>query len=126
MSLCPAVLAECTRPYHHPALSIYHPFPPPCLAAIQADKRDASTRQRLIEYYERVGRSREALLLRLKALALQPAPNGDDHFKAARELANVSRIGFGASICAAIVVLLSQHVTKLFGRCFCRFDRSSQ
>ncbi|CAL8093766.1 unnamed protein product [Calicophoron daubneyi] len=56
--------------------------------AMRGAKSDVSIRQRLIQYCEKAGRSREALKLRLNALSITPEANGDEEFKKARAIAD--------------------------------------
>ncbi|KAF6772275.1 hypothetical protein AHF37_09032 [Paragonimus kellicotti] len=58
--------------------------------AVRSAKQDITLRRRLIQYCERAGRSREALILRLTALSISPEPSGEEQFRLARSIADVS------------------------------------
>ncbi|KAF5398501.1 hypothetical protein PHET_06606 [Paragonimus heterotremus] len=56
--------------------------------AVRSAKQDITLRRRLIQYCERAGRSREALILRLTALSISPEPSGEEQFRLARSIAD--------------------------------------
>ncbi|CAH8434416.1 unnamed protein product [Dicrocoelium dendriticum] len=56
--------------------------------AVRYANRNSSLRQRLIQYYEKAGRSRDALSLKVTALSRTPAATGEEHFRMARSLAD--------------------------------------
>ncbi|OON13480.1 tetratricopeptide repeat protein, partial [Opisthorchis viverrini] len=56
--------------------------------ALRGDRQNSDIRRRLIQYYERAGQSRSALMLRLSALSVNPESSGEKQFQLARSLAD--------------------------------------